>query len=174
MLKNGSTAGKRTLTEVAEQGLSEKAQSGLKALRGSLSKDGLEKAKNQIITLNVARTELIARLDNLIKNSNLLPDTKEFLNRSKNSLLKNLKQDDLVGALRDKFGKDVHRSGGGYTYQHLKEVNQGLISLNNAKDALVKELKRTAQGSQDYNHLSQQIDAIKETTRRINVFLEIK
>nr|MBA4185202.1 hypothetical protein [Acidobacteriota bacterium] len=174
MLKNGSTAGTKAIKEVAESGLSETAQSGLKALRGTLSKEGLAKAKEQLVTLSVARTELLARLDNLIKHGNLLPDTKEFLSRSKNSLLKNLKQDDLVGALRDIFGKDVRRSGDGYIYQHAKEVNQGLTSLNNAKDVLVKELKRTTQGSQEYNRLSQEIDAVKEMTRRINIFLEIK
>ncbi len=121
--------------KTAKEGLSEVSQSGLKALRQSLSKEGLAKAKEQLVTLSVARTELITRFDNLTKSSNLLPDTKQFLNRSRNSLLKNLKQDDLVGALRDKFGKDVRRSGDGFTYQHLKEVNQGFISLNNAKDA---------------------------------------
>jgi hypothetical protein len=51
MLKNGSTAGTKAIREAAESGLSETAQSGLKALRGTLSKEGLAKAKEQLVTL---------------------------------------------------------------------------------------------------------------------------
>jgi len=111
MLKNSKTAGTKAIKEVAESGLSETAQSGLKALRGTLSKEGLVKAKEQLVTLNVARTELMARLEKLISNSNLLQDTKTALLRAKNSLKDHLTQDDLVGALRDKFGKEVRQSG---------------------------------------------------------------
>ncbi len=55
MLKNGSTAGTKALKEVAERGISELSQSGLKALRGTLSKEGVAKAKEQLVTLSAAQ-----------------------------------------------------------------------------------------------------------------------
>lgn len=160
--------------KTAKERLLEIAQSGLKALRGVISKEGLAKAKEQLITLSVARTELLTRLDNLIANNNLLQDTKGFLLKTKNSLLNNLKQDDLVGALRDKFGKDVRRSGDGKIFQHLEEVNQGLRSIENSKSTFVKEIARTQKGSDEYKILSLEIEALSELTQRIRGFLEIK
>ena len=175
MLKNGSTAGTKTIREVAESGLSETAQSGLKALRGTLSKEGLAKAKEQLVTLSVARTELMARLDGLLnKIPNLSQKTIADVRAAKNSLLNNLKQDDLVGALRDKFGKDVRRSGDGKIFQHLEEVNQGLRSIENSKSTLVKEIARTQKGSDEYKLLSLEIEVLSELTQRIRRFLEIK
>ena len=46
----------------------------------------MAKAKEQLVTINVARTELIARLDDLAKSSNLLADTKVLLSKARNSL----------------------------------------------------------------------------------------
>ena len=174
MLKGGSTAGREVLTVVAEQGLSEVSQSGMKALRGLISKEGLQKAKEQLITLGVARTELIAKLDKLIANGNLLSDTKVILTKAKNSLLDHLTQEDLVGALRDKFGKEIRRSGDGKIYNHLGEVSESLDSLDNAKGTLLRQLRNEQKGSDAYVKLSNQIDAISEMRRRVKAFLETK
>jgi hypothetical protein len=94
------------------------------------------------------------------------------LTKAKNSLEKNLKQDDLIGALRDKLNKPVRESGSGEAFDHLQEVRQGLNSLEKAKDILSSELKRKATGSDEFIYLSKEIDAIKEIQRRVGVFLE--
>ncbi len=96
MLKKGSTAGTKALKEVAERGISELSQSGLKALRGTLSKEGVAKAKEQLVTLSAARTELRARIEKIIANSNLPQDTKTALSKAKNSVKDHLTQNDLA------------------------------------------------------------------------------
>jgi hypothetical protein len=48
MLKNGSMAGKEILTEVAEQGLSEKAQSGLKVCEDCCRRKERQKLKHNL------------------------------------------------------------------------------------------------------------------------------
>ncbi len=174
MLDNGIKAGRETIKETAEDGLTEISQSGLKALRGTLSKESLKKAKEQLVTLNIARTELMARLDNLIKNSSLLSDTKEVLISAKNSLKDHLSQDDLVGALRDVFGKQVKRSGDGKIFDHLREVTDSISSLGKGKDRLIRELRKMEKGSVEYNRISQEVDAIKEMERKVKTFLETK
>jgi Bacterial toxin 28 len=174
MLNNGSKAGKKVLAEVAEDGLSEKAKSGMKRLKYELPKELMAKAKEQLVTLNVARTELIARLDDLAKSSNLLADTKVFLSKAKNSIKDHLTQDDLVGALRDIFGKEVKQSGTGYIYDHLGEVQDAIKSIKRANQQLLKELNKTTKGSDEYIKLSKEIDALKEMKRRVELFLEIK
>ncbi len=116
----------------------------------------------------------MARLEKLISNSNLLQDTKTTLLKAENSLKDHLTQDDLVGALRDKFGKEVRRSGDGKTYQHLEEVQEGINSLENSKNRLIGELRKTAKGSPEFVRLSQELDGIKEVSRKVNSFLDIK
>jgi hypothetical protein len=56
-------------------------------------------------------------------------------------LIRNLTQDDLVGALRDINGKPVRQIGSGKTWDHLQEVRQGVSSLKNAKNGLIMEMK---------------------------------
>ena len=174
MLKGGSTAGTKAIKETAEEGLSEIAQSGLKALRGTLSKEGIAEAKKRLVTLNVARTELMARLDNLIANSNLLSDTKIALSKAKNSTKDHLTQDDLVGALRDVLNKPVKQSGSGYTFDHLGEVQDSLNSLRTAVKSLIREISKTTKGTPEFSELSKDLDAVKEMIRRVEEFLKIK
>lgn len=177
MLKNGSTAGKEAITETAEQGLSEKAQSGMKHLKNDIPKDVMAKAKERLVTLNVGRTELIAQLDdvlNKVPNLNNSQETVANIRSAKNNLIDHLTQDDLVGALRDKFGKEVRRSGDGYIYQHSREVENGLASLENARDSMIEQLQYHERGSFEYKALSQQADALAEMIRKINSFLDIQ
>lgn len=174
MLKNGSAAGRELIKETVEKGLSETAQTGLKALRGILSKDGLAATKEKLVTLNVARVELMARINKLIANSSLLSDTKKVLSTAKNSIKDHLTQDDLIGALRDILGKEVRRSGDGYTYQHLREVRESLSSLDNAVIRLTKEIDKISKGTAEYSQMSKEIDAIKEMKRRVLDFLKTK
>jgi hypothetical protein len=174
MLNNGSKAGRKTIKETAEEGLSPKAQSGMKQLKYELPKEIMAKAKEQLITINVARTELIARLDGLITTSNLLKDTKNILASARNSIKDHLTQDDLVGALRDVFGKEVRRSGDGKIYNHLGEVQDAIKSIKKANQHLLKELGKMKKGSDEFVKLSEEIDALKELKRRVENFLELK
>lgn len=174
MLKDGNASGRKAITETANKGLTEVAEAGMKRIKNEIPKEVMRQAKEQLVTLNVARTELIARLDNLVKNGNLLSDTKKVLGSAKNSLEYNLKQDDLVGALRDKFNQPVRVSGSGEAFDHLQEVRQGLNSLENARKILQRELKNKPTGSNEFVEVSQEIDAIKEMQRRVNTFLETK
>ena len=173
MLEDGTAVGRKAITETAEEGLTDVSQSGMKRVKGELSKEALKAAKEQLVTLNVARTELVARLEEL---TNKVPGLSQHavadIGKAKNNLLNHLTQDDLVGALRDKFGKEVRRSGDGYVYQHSKEVSNGVGSLKNARDSIINQLQKHQKGSAEYNLLSKEADALAEMSRRIARFLD--
>lgn len=95
-LKGGSRAGLGLLTEVAEAGLSSTAQAGLKQLSRRVSKEGIQQAGKELVTLSVARTEVMARLDDLLADGNLLQNTQGAVTTARNSLRDHLDQDDLV------------------------------------------------------------------------------
>lgn len=174
MLKNGSAAGREIIKDTAEEGISETAQSGLKALRQSLSKEALAKAKEQLVTLSVARAEVIARFEGLLdKIPNLSQKTIADIRAAKNSLLDHLTQADLVGALRDNLGKVVRQSGSGKVFNHIGEVEDALNSLKEARRTIAtREMRNFAKDSQEYKILSQEADAISEMIRRVENFLD--
>lgn len=154
--------------------MSEVAQSGLKALRQSLSKESLSKAKEQLITLNIAKTEVVARLDDLSATAKLSQRAQANVRAARNSLIRNLTQDDLVGALRDIYGKPVKQSGSGRIWNHRQEVQQGLNSLEAARDSLITEMRSYQPNSNEFKKVSKEADAIAEMIHRVNKFLEIK
>lgn len=174
MLEKGTQAGREKIRNTAEEGLSDTSQAGMKRLKYELPKDVLKRAKEKPVVLNVARTELIAKLDNLLLNPILSVETKAALTKARNSLRDHLTQDDLVGALRDKFGKEVRQSGSGNIFDHLKEVNEAQNSLRTATNKLVKELQKTPKGTIEFSNLSNDLDAVNEITRRVKDFLDTK
>jgi hypothetical protein len=172
-LKGGSKAGREVLSEVAEEGLSEISRASLKRIK-RLSKEGAEKAKQALITLNTARTELMARLNLLEVDPSLRPETKGQLLKTYNSVKDHMTQEDLIGALRDKLNLPIRKSGSGYIYSHEGEVGTVIDSLRKSKETLLREMRTLSKDSDQYRRLSKEVDAISETERRVREFLEIK
>ncbi len=165
-----------TIKETAEDGLSEISQKGMKRLKYDLPKDVLKRAKEKLVVLNVARTELIARLDNLLSNTpNLSQKLTIDIRKAKNTLQNGLKQDDLVGALRDIYSKPVRESGSGKVWDHQQEVEQGINSLKKLRETIVdKEMKLYQPNSIEFKQLSKEADALGEMIRKIKEFLDTK
>ena len=172
-LKGGSRVGRRVLREVAEEGLSNVAQSGLRHLGTRVSQEGIERASKELITLSVAREELLGRLEHLARDGNLSQNANGTVQKAINGLRDHLTQDDLVGALRDKHNLPVLDSSG-RAFDHIGEVNNAMDSLRNAKLQLLRDLKQQTPGTDAYRRLSAEAEAIAETLRRTESYLEIK
>jgi hypothetical protein len=173
-LKAGSRVGRKALKEVAEEGLTQTSQAGLKRLGRDMSKEGIARAEKELVTLSVGRTEMMGRLDDLTKSGILSPVAQSRVQSAYNSLKDHLTQDDLVGALRDKNSLPVRRSGDGYTWDHLGEVESGIKSLDKAKDEIIKDMRRHEPNSSEYKRLSAEAEALSEIAERIQRFTEIK
>lgn len=171
-LKAGSRVGRKVLAEVAEEGLSEISKEGIEQLGKTLSKETVERAGKEAVTLSVAREEMLTRLDILANDTSLSQSTRDVIESARNSLRDHLTQEDLIGALRDNSGVPVTING--KTYDHLNEVTNGVSSLQRAKGSLLKEMNKHLLDSPEYKRLSQEIEAISETMRRINGFKEVK
>jgi hypothetical protein len=174
MLDKGSQAGRKSITQAANEGVSEIAQSGVKRVKTDIGKEGVKAAQEQLVTINVARTEMMARLKSLPNQVKLSQKTHADVSKACNNIRDHITQEDLSGALRDVHGKMVRRSGDGYTFDHLDEVERGLKSLGTARNSLIQEMKNYQIGSKEYKILSQQADALQETSFRIKNFLGIK
>jgi hypothetical protein len=172
-LKAGSRVGRKALKEVAEEGLTQVSQQSVKGLAQVMSKEGAERIGKEAVTLNVGRTEMIGRLDSLLTSPNIPESTKNALRSARNALQDHLKQDDLLGALRDKHGLPVLKPGGA-PYNHAGEVQEGLLSLQRGRDNLLRELGKISPGTNEYRRLSAEIEAISEMSTRIEKFLEVK
>jgi len=122
--------------------------------------------------LSVAREEMLARLDILAKDASLSQSTRDALSRAQNALRKHLNQEDLIGALRDNNGMPVIKHG--KQWDHLTEVDNALTSLRNARARLLNDLDRLPLGTPEYRQLSQEIEAIAETVRRMDGYTKIK
>ena len=102
----------------------------------------------------------VGKLD-VVKNSEKLTS---LARKAQNSLKQHLKLDDIAGAVQDILGIPVVKNGN--VYNHLKEVNEGLVSLQNYKAGLQNTLKNTKNLSEkDIKALN---SSIKETDAHIN------
>lgn len=90
----------------------------------------------------------------------------------RNAIRNHMTPQDLSGALRDRLGMLVRRSGSGRTYDHLGEVNTALNSMTDACRALLGELQRLAPESENYRIISREVEALTEMRRRVLEFLE--
>ncbi|MCG8423429.1 MAG: polymorphic toxin type 28 domain-containing protein [Proteobacteria bacterium] len=173
-LKGGSKAGRKALAEAAEEGMSATAKSGLKRAGKVISKEAAARATRELTNLAVARRELLVRWQLLLADDGLSVGARANLRTARNTLHDHLKPDDLAGALRDKLGLPVRKSGSGVEWDHLGEVNDGLKSLVNARRAVLRDLHRLTPGSAQHKMLSEAADEMAETQRRIKSFLEIQ
>jgi len=62
----------------------------------------------------------------------------------------------------------------GKQWDHLTEVDNALTSLRNARARLLNDLDRLPLGTPEYRQLSQEIEAIAETVRRMDGYTKIK
>lgn len=173
LLKDGSKAGREKLKEVAQEGLDDIAQASVKKLQKVISKERIAQIKEQLVTLNITRTEMMARLDTLNK-LELTEEAASDIGKAYNSYNEHLTQDDLIGALRDIHGLQVKRSGDGYPFKHLGEVQDGMKSLTNARKTIIKEMRKYSRDSEEFRQLSIAADGLNETISRIDKFLEVK
>jgi len=78
------------------------AHEGLPHLQKALSKDAFENVHAEVRAINIARVELIARIEKFLPQAS--PEAAKILTKIRNGLTKNMEPDDFVGALREKCG----------------------------------------------------------------------
>jgi len=109
----------------------------------------------------------VAKLD-IIKNSEKLSS---LANKAQNSLKQHLKLDDIAGAVQDILGIPVTKDG--KIFDHLKEVNEGLGSLQNYKAGLQQTLKNSKNLSEsEIKALNSSINETDSHINRINKILD--
>jgi hypothetical protein len=143
-----SLAGREILKEAAK--ITEPAaRSGLRQLTRVLTPKTHALVASEVRVINVARVELIARLE---RHCREVPEsTQQLLRRCQRSLRDHLEAADVVGWIRDSVDLPVRKSGSGIAFQHKTEVRAVLDSIKNtvekmekmdATDALIEETKR--------------------------------
>ncbi len=103
------------------------ARAGLKRLARSLPEKTYALVESEVRLTNVARTELIARLERHIPE--LPPSIRDVAARCRNGLQDHLKPSDVVGWVRDHAGLPVRQMGSGRVFEHEKEVKEVLLSM---------------------------------------------
>lgn len=171
-LKGGSRVGRRALRESAEESITEVTEASLKRARRVLSRQAVQTARRRLQALAAGRIELMQRLTDLSQNPALRGHTRDFVEDARNALRDHLHPEDLSGALRDKLGMPVRRSGSGDLFDHLGEVEDGLRSVDKAIKPLLGDLQRLPRESDAYRVVSREIEAMREMRRRIVEFLE--
>ncbi|MCG8424920.1 MAG: polymorphic toxin type 28 domain-containing protein [Proteobacteria bacterium] len=173
-LKGSSAAGRKALAQAAEGGMDATARAGLKRTGKVISKEAAARASKELTTLAVARKELLVRWQLVLADQSLSIGARANLQKARNAVEDHLKPDDLAGALRDKLGIPVRKSGRGDAWDHAGEVDNVINSLSKARDALHRDLRRMPPDTESYQALSQAMDEMAELSRRVSSFLEIR
>ncbi|MBA3438730.1 MAG: hypothetical protein H0T92_02530, partial [Pyrinomonadaceae bacterium] len=171
-LKGGSRAGRRLLAEAAERSFSQVTEQGLQRLGTVLGREAVEQAEGELRVLAVSREEMLARLDTLLNSGNLSQNAQGSVRTAHNSLQNSFSQEDLIGALQDMHSMPVVINS--RTYDHFREVRNTLDSLANARRSMLDDLDRVTPSTDRYRQLSQESEAILETIRRTEGFLNIR
>jgi hypothetical protein len=173
-LKGGTRVGRRALREGAEESITEVSEASLKRMRRVLSRQAVETARRRLRALAAGRIELMQRLTELMEHPGLRSRTRDFVADARNAIRDHMTPQDLSGALRDRLGMPVRRSGSERTYDHLHEVRDTLRGMEKARRALLGELQRLEPGSEGFRVVSRDLDAMAEMQRRVHEFLETR
>lgn len=173
-LKGGTRVGRRALRETAEESITEVSEASLKRMRRVLSRQAVETARRRLRALAAGRIELTQRLTELMEHPALRSRTRDFIERARNGVRDHLSPQDLSGALRDRLGMPVRRSGSGRAFDHLDEVDGALESMERARKGLLGELQRLEPGSEAFRIVSRELDTMAELQRRVHEFLETR
>jgi Bacterial toxin 28 len=139
-----------------------------------LSRQAVETARRRLRALAAGRIELMQRLTELMEHPGLRSRTRDFVADARNAIRDHMTPQDLSGALRDRLGMPVRRSGSERTYDHLHEVRDTLRGMEKARRALLGELQRLEPGSEGFRVVSRDLDAMAEMQRRVHEFLETR
>ncbi len=173
-LKGGTRVGRRALRETAEESITEVSEASLKRMRRALSRQAVETARRRLRELAAGRIELMQRLTELMEHPALRSRTRDFIERARNGVRDHLSPQDLSGALRDRLGMPVRRSGSGKAFDHLDEVDAASRNMEKARSVLLGELQRLEPGSDAFRVVSRELDAMAEMQRRVHEFLETR
>ena len=146
----------------------------MKRIRKVAGKAAAARAQRELKALAAARQELLARWQFLLMDKTLSRETLMALRKARNALQDHLQPADLTGALRDKLGIPVRKSGSGKAWDHLDEVDSALGSTRRLHTRLKRDLHRVHAGSAEFKQLSREMEAINETLARVKSFLEIR
>ena len=160
-IRHGSVASRETLRAATELGPI--AESGLKHATAVMSADGAALARKELKVLNVARTELLARIARLEHPTMKLGERFDALLRV---LTNHLKPVDLIGALRDEVGVPVRAAGSGHVFDHSKEVDDALQSISRSIDLVMEH--------PDSTHFKLVLEGLTEFKNRVSRFMEIR
>jgi hypothetical protein len=172
-LKAARVADRKVLRAASEE-LGEVAESGLKHAAKKLSKEAVAQAKAQLKQLAVGRAELLARVEALAATPGLGQQTAALLRDTLGALTDHLTPDDLVGALRDALEIPVKKASTGEVFQHKKEVEDAIASLENLARRLRTEARHCIEKGQDPSTFSKLADALEEFGMRVDSFLVVE
>jgi hypothetical protein len=173
-LKGGSKAGRKALKDASEGAVEGVTRAGVKRIGKTISKEAAARATRELKALAVAREEMLVRMQGMLLDEGLSEASKNTIRRVRNSVQDHLHPSDLSGALRDRLGLQVRKSGSGEAWNHLGEVKDVLNSLKKLHTTMRRELFKLEPGSPGYGVLSRELSALSEMIRRVQKFLEIK
>ncbi|POR19883.1 hypothetical protein JJC03_09960 [Flavobacterium oreochromis] len=76
---------------------------------------------------------------------------KVYLEKARNSVIKNLKPDDLAGAIKEQRGAQI-LDARGRIFDHISEVEGALNSIDNATNELNKQISYFAKSTKNINN----------------------
>ncbi|XZE32452.1 amidohydrolase family protein [Pirellulaceae bacterium SH501] len=189
-LKSGRKAGRKILRSASETATSgSKTKGALKRLSSRMSKEGLAKAKALLKKLNVGRTELVLRTDDLLSDSKLTTALLEKTGRetklksglpaallsTRNTFRDKFSPNDFAGALRDNFGIPVRKGTDGSIFNHQQDVRNGIDNLRSTAETIKKWLGTTKdRSSYEFKKLSEYAESLTEYSRTVEEFLKCK
>lgn len=157
-------------------------EDGLKVLEPRLVEE-LPVVKSKLKGLGSQRNELIEKFDDLIGRhlrpgeTLLQKNTLDSLDKAKKALDNNLRDSEMVGALRDAHGLPVKRED--REFNHSKEVEEALGSLKNLEEALAAEMERLREKmnrcspeTDEYRTLESGYNALDDTVKHIEGFIK--
>ena len=107
----------------------------------------------------------------------LQKNTLDSLDKAKKALNNNLRDSEMAGALRDAHGLPVKRED--REFNHSKEVEEALGSLENLKEALAAEMERLREKmnrcspeTDEYRTLKSGYNALNDTVKHIEGFIK--
>lgn len=153
------------------------AEDGLTLLEQWLGTEKLKIATQKLQGMSYRRESLINELAELEKSNLLSQNWLARLNSARHALQRNLKDSELIGALRDvckvvncpsQVAKD------GWQLKHLKEVADGLKSLSKLHEALVWQIKSYKPETWQYRKLQKMGERVGRLIKSIEKYLGVE
>lgn len=168
-LKSGNRLARRALAQAAELGPI--AQDGLSRLSKVMSETTHVRLVKEVKVLSAARLELAARLRHRLERAGLGQELSTNVRKAANGLERSHSAEDLVGAVRDRYGIPVPKAEG-VDFNHEKEIRDVIGSLRKVEESMKKEIRRSLERGESPGELSKLLEAVREYEARVERLVE--